>query len=97
MNLALPSSVRSELLDGQLDAGSVYYGRCRDTYWAVGTVTGDLGTEFYAFKRPPSSSGWENLGGTSDPGTFCRVPRAMLRAWQEPDRNFCEKYSSASQ
>jgi hypothetical protein len=81
MNLAITAAVRAELLDGDLDRGSVYYGRCGDTYWAVGTYTGPIGSENYSFRRNRGQRTWEDLGGVSDNSHLCLVPLELVLIW----------------
>jgi hypothetical protein len=89
-NLRLTESVRAQLLDGKLDAGSVYYGKCGDTYWAIGHYTGPIGGEGYRFRRKSGQRRWENLGGVSDESHLCGVPRPLLRIWMGTYRpNYC--------
>lgn len=94
-NLPLPESVRSQLFDGKLDEGSVYYGRCGATYWATGYFTvylpsGErLGGETYLFRRQRGRPRWEDLGGVSDDSNFCHVPRQLLRTWGKDRPSNC--------
>ena len=81
VNLPITPDVRAELLDGELDRGSVYYGRCGDTYWAVGSYTGPIGTEFYSFRRDRGQRTWKRVSGGTGGDHLCVVPLELVLIW----------------
>ena len=83
-NLPIPASVRAALLDGKLDAGSVFFGKC-DVYYAIGTYTGPIGSENYSFRRDTGKRRWENLSGVSDLSHLCAVPLELVLLWNLRD------------
>ena len=91
INLPITAAVRAELFDGKLDPGSVYYGRCGDTYWAAGSYTGPIGSEHYSFRRGRGHRTWEELGGVSDNSHLCFVPLELVRIWNFMDDPNCRR------
>ena len=90
-NLPLPRSVRAQLRDGKLDPGSVFYGKCGDTYWAIGYYFArcpppgtdacpagmGIAGETLVFRRQRGQRRWEEHNGC--------VPQQLLRVWGRSD------------
>lgn len=89
-NLRVTSDVRAQLAaahkhkDGPIAKGSVYYGRCGSTYYAIATFSKALADQPEKFRKLPGSR-WVDKGdgfeNGCDAGARRPIPKALVRLW----------------
>ncbi|WP_354700923.1 hypothetical protein DSM112329_01216 [Paraconexibacter sp. AEG42_29] len=89
-NLTVDNATRTALYnahgrprDGQIRKGSVYYGRCGSTRYAIATFSKALADQPEKFRKYPGR-GWVDQGDGFENGcgTASRpIPRALVRLW----------------
>lgn len=91
-NLRIGPTLRSALTqahpqkkEGPIAKGSVYYGRCGSTRYALATFSNALADQPERFRRRAGHR-WFDLGDTGDPfdcssSNDYRIPHSLLRLW----------------
>lgn len=90
-NLTVPRDLRTALTaahhtpsNGAISRGSIYYGRCGATAYAIASFSRALADQPEKFRKLPGR-GWKDMGdGFEDgcsAGARAPIPRALVRLW----------------
>lgn len=90
-NLTVPRDLRTALTaahhtpsNGPISRGSIYYGRCGATAYAIASFSRALADQPEKFRKLPGR-GWKDMGdGFEDgcsAGARAPIPRALVRLW----------------
>lgn len=90
-NLAVPSGLRAALTsaharprDGAIARGSLYYGACGGTRYAIASFSKALADQPEKFRKLPRKA-WKDMGDGfedgCDAGARSPIPRALVRLW----------------
>lgn len=90
-NLAVPSGLRAALTsaharprDGAIARGSLYYGACGRTRYAIASFSKALADQPEKFRKLPGRA-WKDIGDGFEDGCSASarwpIPRALVRLW----------------